>query len=59
MAFDQAKYQTEFNKERYDTILLRINKGKKQELKEYADCNDISLNELIKRALTEYTDIQF
>ena len=33
----------------------KFQSGKKQELKEYANCNDISLNGLILRALEEKT----
>ena len=57
MGFDQNKYIQEFEKQSYDKILLRIPKGKKAELQDYAKCNGISLNKLILLALEEKTQI--
>lgn len=57
MGFDKVKYDNEFNKQNYDSILLRVPKGKKAELQDYAKCNDISLSRLIMLALEEKTQI--
>ena len=46
MAFDQIKYNNEFNKEKYDQIIIRAKKGKKQELKEFAATQDLSVSEV-------------
>lgn len=49
--FDQIKYQNEFNKQRYDRINLMVPKGKKDELKQAASKQGISVNEYINRML--------
>ena len=51
------EYKNKFQKENYERINIFVPCGKKQELKEYANCNDISLNGLILRALEEKTFI--
>lgn len=58
MAFDQNKYVQEYNKENYDRIVLTVHKGKKQELKEFAKTQDLSVSELIRRALWQVYKIQ-
>ena len=52
--FDQNKYINEFIKENYDRVVVKVPKGKLQELKEYAAARDLSVNKLIIRALEEY-----
>lgn len=59
MAFNKNDYKKEFNKQNYDNFSIRIPKGKREELKKYADEHNMSLNSFVKKALTEYTDIQF
>ena len=49
--FNQIKYQNEFNKQRYDRINLMVPKGKKDELKQAASKQGISVNEYINRML--------
>lgn len=58
VAFDQNKYVQEYNKENYDRIVLTVHKGKKQELKEFAKTQDLSVSELIRRALWQVYKIQ-
>lgn len=50
-----SEYKNKFDKENYDRFLVTIPKGKKAELRDYAGCNDMSLNQLIVRALEEKT----
>lgn len=59
MAFNQNKYNNNFAKHNYDNLKLILPKGKKEELKDYAKCNDISLAGLIKKAITKYSGIEF
>lgn len=42
-AFDQIKYQNEFNKNRYDRITVLVPKGKKSEWTELAKSEGMSL----------------
>ena len=58
MAFDQNKYNQDFNKKNYDRLVMDIPKGKKQELKEFAATQDLSVSELIRRALWNTYKIQ-
>ena len=58
MAFDQNKYNQDFNKKNYDRLVMDIPKGKKQELKEFAATQDLSISELIRRALWNTYKIQ-
>lgn len=58
MAFDQKKYNQDFNKKNYDRLVMDIPKGKKQELKEFAATQDLSVSELIRRALWNTYKIQ-
>lgn len=51
MAFDQQKYIAEYEKDHYDTYRLRLPKGSKPDLQSYAKANDLSLNQLILKAL--------
>lgn len=36
MAFEQFKYQNDYNKEKYDRIPINVPKGKKETIKAYA-----------------------
>lgn len=58
MAFDKNKYNQDFNKKNYDRLVMDIPKGKKQELKEFAATQDLSVSELIRRALWNTYKIQ-
>lgn len=58
MAFDQKKYNQDFNKKNYDRLVMDIPKGKKQELKEFAKTQNLSVSELIRRALWQVYKIQ-
>lgn len=51
MAFDKSKYDVDYQKKNYDRVSLLLPKGKKEELKEFAALQDISVNELIKTAI--------
>ena len=42
--FDQIKYQNEYNKQKYDTILVTLPKGKKDIVKERAAALGKSVN---------------
>ena len=56
MAFNQRAYMNQYNKEMYDTVSVRVQKGTKQEWKEYAESRGLSLVELIRRAVSEYIE---
>lgn len=58
MAFDKNKYNQDFNKKNYDRLVMDIPKGKKQELKDFAATQDLSVSELIRRALWNTYKIQ-
>lgn len=58
MAFDQNKYNQEYKKENYDRIVLTVHKGKKQELKEFAKTQGITMTDLFKKALWNTYKIQ-
>ena len=49
-------YKNQFQKENYDRVNLTVPKGKKQEIKDFAESNGKSLNgfinELIENAMT-------
>lgn len=51
MAFDKAKYDKKFHKDHYDRLYVQVPSGAKEELQDYAKANDLSLNQLILRAL--------
>lgn len=44
MAFDQVAYNNEYNKRAYEEIKIRVPKGKKNLLKEYAKKTGKSVN---------------
>lgn len=47
MSFDQKKYVKEYNEVNYDTLTLRIPKGKREVLKEIAAKNGMSVTQLL------------
>lgn len=50
-AFDQIKYQNEFNKNRYDRITILVPKGKKIEWSEKAKSEGLSLTSWIVKQI--------
>lgn len=56
MSFDQSKYITEYQRENYDTITIRIPKGAKEEWKSYAAAHGLTLVELIRRSVDGYME---
>lgn len=57
--FDKIKYDNEYNQNNYDRFPLMVKKGKKNTLKDYAATLNISLNKLIKLAVTEFVKNHF
>lgn len=51
MAFDQRKYIDEYNELNYDRVTLRVPKGKRKMLQEYAVKHGTSVNAMVVRAL--------
>ena len=52
--FDQIKYQNEYNKQKYDRIVVMAPKGMKDELREAARIRRLrSINEFILAAIEE------
>lgn len=47
MGFDQKKYVKEYNEVNYDTLTLRIPKGKREVLKEIAAKSGMSVTQLL------------
>lgn len=59
MSLTRGRYITDFQKEHYDRIVLSVPKGYKEELQEYAQANDLSLNALILKAIERQYDFDF
>ena len=53
MAFDKKMYDSEFEKNNYDKILIKIPKGKRDELRALAKDNGISMNRLFIEAVED------
>lgn len=51
------KSKNDWNKKTYDRIMLQVPKGKREELKSFADNAGLSVNDLIKQAIQEKTGI--
>lgn len=51
--FDQRTYIDQWQKEHYDRLYIRITKGEKDRLKAHAESHGESLNEFIKRAISD------
>ena len=49
----QRRAVAKYNAENYDRIELRVNKGKKQTIKDHAASQNMSLNEYVNAALDE------
>lgn len=49
--FDKAEYDKQFLKDNYDSIALRIPKGRKDDLKRLATLHNTSVNRLIVEAI--------
>ena len=54
--FNQISYQNQYNKTKYDRIVLMVKKGKKDELKERAKKQGISLNSYLLQIIDNYED---
>lgn len=51
--FDKVKYNNEFNAKAYDRINLVVPKGKKEQIKEYAENIGMSTNAFIVKAIED------
>lgn len=49
----QKKATAKYEQQNYDKVLLRLEKGKKEIIKEHAESNNESLNGFINRAIDE------
>ena len=56
--FNETKYKTEFNKNNYDNIMVRVKKGKRSELQKIAEKENISLNKMFIDAVKEKYNIE-
>lgn len=45
--FNATKYKNDFQKENYDRIIVNVDKGKKEIIKQYAKSKGLSLNSYI------------
>lgn len=51
--FDKIAYNNDFIKRKYDRLYILVEKGEKDRLKAHAESHGESLNEFIKRAISE------
>lgn len=51
--FDKIAYNNDFIKRKYDRLYILVEKGEKDRLKTHAESHGESLNEFIKRAISE------
>lgn len=51
--FDKVAYNNQFNAQAYDRINLTVPKGKRQEIREYAEKRGESVNGYINRLIEE------
>lgn len=56
MAFDQIKYGNAYNKANYDKIQIMVPKGEKENWKALAKTQGISMSEMIRRAVADYSE---
>ena len=56
MAFDRIKYNNDFNRQNYDKVTIQIPKGEKEEWKSLAKKMGLSMTELIRRAVAEFSE---
>ena len=52
----RSQINTKYRDENYDTVSFYISKGSKNQLKEFAKSNGLSLNQLCNHALEKYID---
>lgn len=58
MTTKQIQYNNEYNKKNYDQIPIRVKKGFKQVIQNYAERNNMSTNEYITTAIQKYNNQQ-
>lgn len=51
MAFDPQKYKDDYNEANYDRLTVRVPKGKRKVLQEYAAQHGTSVNAMVIQAL--------
>lgn len=51
MAFNKSEYNTTFNKSHYDRLVVNIQKGKLQEMKEFAEAQEQTVADLVVNAI--------
>lgn len=56
MSFDRVKYANEYNKENYDKVTIMIPKGDKEAWKSVAKAQGLSMSEMVRRAVEEYSE---
>lgn len=56
MAFDKAQYNIDWKKQNTDQVVVRVPRGKKNELKELAATQGKGMSRMIKDALYYYMD---
>ena len=54
--FDQIKYQAEYNKQHYDTVAINIPKGMRDQIKEYAKAENLSVTKYILKTIEFYEE---
>ena len=52
--FNQIKYQTEYNKQHYDSITIMIPKGMRDQVRGYANAENLSVTKYILRTIEFY-----
>ena len=52
--FDQIKYQAEYNKQHYDTVAINVPKGMKDQIKEYAKSENLSVTKYVLKTIEFY-----
>ncbi len=51
--FDQKEYINQYNAEHYEQVIVRITKGKKDEIKDRAKSQGLSLNAYINKLIDD------
>lgn len=54
VAFDQNQYVNDFKRQNYDKVLILLPKGRKQDLKAYADTHGKSMTQIIIESLESH-----
>ena len=52
--FNQIKYQTEYNKQHYDSITIMIPKGMRDQVRGYAKAENLSVTKYILKTIEFY-----